>query len=1201
MRSVATRPSSWSETAIRHLEDSLSCPRCGDSLQDRRCARCGADYSGAIGGELWTASQHAVTALRARQEVLERVPTRVAAPAAPTPVAAAVPVSAPAAPRASATVQSVLAVAGAGLVAIAAMVFTFFNPDLTDTLARGLIVGGVTLVFLVGAFALNRRGLRFSAEAVAALGVVFSGLDVQAISAAAPDAPWAAASVATLVAGVALTTLGLWLRLRTWLWSGVVGLAVVPAMLGYAASTPVLGHLGVALAAFALLTLTGAFAGRIGTTLRADRATLTALELAAIVVAPTASVYFGGLAPGGAMLSLAGVLAASALLALVSTRHPASGMWSLLAGGLGSAAFVVLAIAVVPASVLGGWWLAVVPAAGVIGAIVVATLVPVPASVDRGLLAGGAVVVMGIVAVPPTLLSLLLGASTVLRDETDALADPSFAIAVVLGLAALAAGLVGFALLRERRHPSSAPTALGTRWVGYLGVWYAALTALVVLTIPSIQTWGRVAIGLALAIVVGIAVSRAPRLRAPSLRAPLVVGAHALVLFAAILSWRDAALAVPAGIGVVVAIGALAVALPVGTRFLHVGIGYAYALVVFATALSLVGVVGVAQLCLTTSAGALAAIAATFIPFVRIRAWYAVLVVTIIPFLLGVAQVLFERSGWTALSTGLIFGLALTLVVTRRAGLGAPLRLAAAGILVPSLAVVAVCLGAQLLPGSGSPVVLPIIATLVALVLPAGASIRSALASRVGEADAALIRIAIEASALVTAAIAVVLALVRDAAGLGTTLIVLVILGVGGLATAVWGGRRYGWPLAGAAFTGALWSVWGLVGVAEVEAYLLPPALGAALVGAILTARGRAGVALYAAGLLVAVAPLVVLAAVAGPPVRSFALVGGAWALVAIASIVRGPLRALRTATFGVAILAAAAGAAEGVRFGLGLDAVVGGVPLVMVCLGVSLASAVPALLAARGMRLASARDGAFARSRWLSAPAFAYLAVGTMPAIQRDWFAIWTMWGLMLALLVAVVAIAWRGVRGRTTLPPVWFVFALAFATAVVAWSPRDLRVEWFSLPLGAALLVAGSLALRRADPDAAPPGIRSLTDWPAKATGSWALLAPGIVVTMSASIAATFTDPLTWRAILVIVLALLAILVGAARRLAAPFLIGIIVLPVENVFAFVVQIGRGIESMPWWITLAVVGAVLLIIAVTYERRAGEEAGIAARLRDLA
>jgi hypothetical protein len=58
--------------------------------------------------------------------------------------------------------------------------------------------------------------------------------------------------------------------------------------------------------------------------------------------------------------------------------------------------------------------------------------------------------------------------------------------------------------------------------------------------------------------------------------------------------------------------------------------------------------------------------------------------------------------------------------------------------------------------------------------------------------------------------------------------------------------------------------------------------------------------------------------------------------------------------------------------------------------------------------------------------------------------------------------------------------------------------------------------------------------------------------------------------------------------------------VLPIENVVVFAVQIVRGIDSIPWWITLAIVGAVLLIIAVTYERRSGADNSVAARLRDL-
>jgi hypothetical protein len=283
------------------------------------------------------------------------------------------------------------------------------------------------------------------------------------------------------------------------------------------------------------------------------------------------------------------------------------------------------------------------------------------------------------------------------------------------------------------------------------------------------------------------------------------------------------------------------------------------------------------------------------------------------------------------------------------------------------------------------------------------------------------------------------------------------------------------------------------------------------------------------------------------------------------------------------------------VRFGIDADAVdIGSVPLILLCFAVGTAGAVPAAAAARAIRAGAPAESRLTRTRWLLAPALAYVAVATWTSIERDWFTIWAMWALMLVYLAAVVAIARRRSIRPTSLPPVWFVFALAFITAIVAWSPRDLRVEWFSLPLGLFLLAAGALTLRRASSGG------TVGSWPAGWSGSWPLLGPGIVTTLLASIVATFTDPLTWRAILVIVIALVAILIGSSRKLAAPFLIGIIVLPIENVFVFLVQIGRGIESMPWWITLAVVGAVLLIIAVTYERRAGEENSITARLRDL-
>src|SRR5690606_14041451 len=119
-------------------------------------------------------STAAAAAIRARDQLLLRVPRTARAEAAsmaPAPPAAPAPrVPLPAAvsprpPGSSATLQSVLATAGAGLFAVAALVFTFLNPDLADRALRSVIVGLVTLVFLGGSWLLARRGLQFSAEA----------------------------------------------------------------------------------------------------------------------------------------------------------------------------------------------------------------------------------------------------------------------------------------------------------------------------------------------------------------------------------------------------------------------------------------------------------------------------------------------------------------------------------------------------------------------------------------------------------------------------------------------------------------------------------------------------------------------------------------------------------------------------------------------------------------------------------------------------------------------------------------------------------------------------------------------------------------------------------------------------------------------------------------------------------------------------
>jgi hypothetical protein len=1233
-------PQPWSDDAIRHLLDSSTCPRCGvDALHDRRCLNCGADLRGEIADQLWAASSAAVTALRARQEVLDLVPVTPveaaavsAAPAAAASttvqdaVAGSVPAVAVAAPpveRSSATVQSVLAVAGAGLFAVAAIVFTFFNPDLTDHALRSVIVGVVTLVFLGGAWLLARRGLQFSAEAVGALGMVFVALDVYAISELTPEplSPWVFAAVGALVSASIMVVVATLARIRSWLLLALAGLAFVPAMVGYAGYDSglgvwptVAGHVVAGFAVLALLELVRRLAVRFGATLAAEKWTLAAMQVVAVAVVVIQLPLTEAQTTTAHWLAIAGTLAALAVVSTLATRHLIAPFWSFLAGG-----FAVAAISVLPFALdlaLPEWYLALVPAAAALALIALAAL-PTLRTVTRPLLTAG-VLTMAAVA---TITTVFFGAGIVLfrafsvaqasnYGPEDLLGDEG-GIAVVIGLVAVAIGLAVYAALGSWR---AGGFAIGFRIAGSASVSLLMLGGLAFASWSQWQPIAQVSIAIGLALVVALLLLFVTVVRTASLalRIPAIVGAHVALLLGGLLSWSESALTVPAGIAIVAVLIAVAATIHTKDHPVHVGVGYAYALVLVARALDLTDQLStVAVFSITTSVGAIGAIAATLIRRLRAPAWYAVLIVTAVPFLIGVGIVVSDRSGWAALSSGLIFFLALTLLLTRRDGLNIGLRAVSAGLLVPTLAVVVTNLAAQFLDQSGSPVALPVIAVIVAGVLPSTALIRAGLVRHgLPEREASVARIWIEGSALLTGAIAVVLALVRQAAGLDTSFIVLIVLGLGAAAAAIWGKRRYGWWVAFASFTGALWCVWAQQGVTLVEPYLLPPALALAIIGVIVTARGGRGLPLYATGLGVSVIPVLAILAVVGSgdeatvPWRGYALLAGAWVLLLIGAVIgRGKrdwmkrLAVLRAPTLAAAIIAGAAGTIQALRFGLSLD----DLPIdsigLLVSLGFGAASAVAAAAAARAMIDDAAADQRIARSRWLYAPAVAYVAISSWTARPGhfDWVSIWTLWGLMLALLAFMLVIVLRARRASTTLPPVWFVFALAFVTAIVGWSARDLRVEVFSVPLGLFLLAAGVIVMRGSRESAA-----TLNSWPIGHHGSWRLLGPGIVTLFLASVLASGTDPTIWRAIGVIAAALLSILVGAQLKLAAPFILGIIVLPVENIVVFAVQIVRGIDSIPWWITLAIVGAVLLIIAVTYERRSGDDNSVTARLRDL-
>jgi hypothetical protein len=1213
----------WTDDVARYLLNDRFCPRCGARLTSPEwCAACSADLSGADVVDIRAAAREAIDALERRQELIERIPTLVRAPATATPppptgspIADAHPTGTTSAARADArssvSVQSVLAVAGAALVAVAAIVFTFLNPDLTDFTTRSLIVAAITLVFLGSAWLLVRAKLQFSAEAVGALGMVFVVLDVWAFSTLAPHlSGWVFAGIGTALASGAMLLIAWLARVRTWLWSGLLGLTIVPALFSYAADNPwitVVGHLAVGFAALAVHDAARALGPRFGSGLRVERTTATVVELAVVGVVIASVIALPHNAPVDA-LGAAGIVFGLAVLAAASTRHQLPRLWSVVAGTFFATAWAIVPFAFDLAE--SEWLLALIPAAAAIGVGLLAAS-PAVSSIRRGPVLIGAWSLALAVGLP-ALFSALYRVATPLAHSDERFLDPvddRFALANLLGVlaAAAASGLVWVFGRRRRETAVVAQGALAT------ALWLAVVACLALTDWSALAPIVRIALGLASALGLGVALTRVQRASAAPLRMrlPLIVGAHLLLITSAALAWTDSSLLVGGGALSVAVLAVIARTVPAVIRPVYLGIGYAYALIVFAAGLDLVHVQTIAVLCLTTTLGALTALAATLIRRLSAASWYAVLIVTAVPFLIGVGSVLADRSGWTALSTGVTFLLALTLLLTTRPGLNRIVRSLTAALLVPSLAVVVVCLGAQLLAVSASPVTLPIIAVIVACALPSTGLIRAALERRGIPVDHAVSsQVWIEVSALVTGALAVVLALVRAAAGLGTSCLVLLIIGLGAAAMAYFAKRRYGWVLAFISWTGALWCIWALAGVRVAEPYILPPALVAAAIGAVLVARGRPGIGLPAVGLFstalaAAVVPSLAIFSVVGEGAddaqlwRGIGLVAASLVLIALGALVRripaesriGLLARLRLPLLLVAITAGAAGPVQAVRWGLGLDH--SPVPASLLMWPVLAVSAGCAALAVVAGRLLRPRVGI----RWVYAPALVFLTVGPIAAVRVGVLPILALYVLGWALLALMLVTVARARIRAVALPPVWFTFAVAWCVMVASWSTRELlRVEAYSLPLGLALLAAGMIAMRQEKVlvTAGP------SSWPVGFRGSWRLLAPGIIVTLLPSILATGTDPQTLRAILVLGLALISILIGSLRRLGAPFIIGLIVLPIENIVVFAVQVGRSIGATPWWITLATAGAVLLVIAVTSERRSSGQKGVAARLRDL-
>ncbi|MFG2164113.1 SCO7613 C-terminal domain-containing membrane protein [Micromonospora chersina] len=305
--------------------------------------------------------------------------------------------------------------------------------------------------------------------------------------------------------------------------------------------------------------------------------------------------------------------------------------------------------------------------------------------------------------------------------------------------------------------------------------------------------------------------------------------------------------------------------------------------------------------------------------------------------------------------------------------------------------------------------------------------------------------------------------------------------------------------------------------------------------GVVLTAPGLGGLLATRAGTLAGLGVLVVAATVAGAAGRPAEVRLTGW------------LGAVAAAT-GFAVTAALAG----------------GLPLRTAGFAV-LAVAALTLHATPTLRARTARAGGPVGAVALeaAAQAVALLALLLTGGALRHAAAVCVLWGLAVAVRVLrrgeTPARRWgfAAIGGGSELLGGWLLLA-AGGVAVL---------EAYTLPAAALALGAGLLALR------SRPGLNS---WLALGPGLGAALLPSLVSVLAAP------DPQPARRLALGLVALGAVLGGAARRWQAPVVLGTATL----VPLALHELARGWDLLPRWIFLGLGGLALIALAATYERR---------------
>jgi len=259
----------------------------------------------------------------------------------------------------------------------------------------------------------------------------------------------------------------------------------------------------------------------------------------------------------------------------------------------------------------------------------------------------------------------------------------------------------------------------------------------------------------------------------------------------------------------------------------------------------------------------------------------------------------------------------------------------------------------------------------------------------------------------------------------------------------------------------------------------------------------------------------------------------------------------------------------------------------------------------------------------------YGWAALGTGAAAVLAWFAAAGVGasaeGLVLAAMsgiVLVVACFKRGSQAATIVEwlailglsigssiaaersnPAWLAGSLTIASvalAVAAVLPGSLPGH----PYLAAATIGGAVSAWLATADVRVPEAYSMT-WAAVALGSgwwlrrqrsrtssWIAYGPGLVIALAPTTAIAIAHDELPRTLLALGGGLVALAIGAQRRLQAPLLLGAGTMAVIGIDA----IAPAAAGLPRWIPLAIVGLLLVWVGATAERRLAQ----ARQLRDL-